>query len=117
MAELTNAREADLSPVVPANHSQTGRATIHLIDLLDVLEPADPFLAFAEKSLFVRKRFRAVFALRRRLLAIERDLVMRRGFGRKIFHRKIKRNARFRFCLILREPFCQQIVEFRKLPF
>ena len=117
MTKLTNARQADLSPVVPANHSQTGRAAIHLVYLLNVLEAADPFLALAEESLFVCKWFRAVLAFGRGLLFVERDLVMHRGFGRKIFDRKIKRDARFRLGLILREPFRQQIFEFRKLPF
>src|SRR5262249_49787716 len=120
VTKLTDARQADLSPVVPANHSQTGRAAIHLIYLLNVLEAADPFLPLAEKSLFVCKWFRAVLAflaLRRGLLFVERDLVMHRGFSRKIFDRKIKRDARFSLGLILREPFRQQIFEFRELPF
>ena len=38
VTQLPNAREADLAAEVPADHPQAGRAAVHFIDLLDVLD-------------------------------------------------------------------------------
>jgi hypothetical protein len=91
---------------MPANHSQTGRATVHLIDLRDVLEFADAFFLFAEMPLFINEG-RSLIALSRRLFAIERRFVMHPRFRRNQLLGKIERNARLRFRLILRQPLFQ----------
>ena len=44
---------------------------------------------------------------------VDANLVVCRDFGREHLGRKIERHARFRFGLVLREPFLHQLPKFR----
>ena len=46
VTKLPDPGETDLSTEMAADHPQAGRAAIHLVDLLDVLESADAHFAF-----------------------------------------------------------------------
>ena len=116
VAKLPDAREADLAPEVPADHAEAGRAAIHLVDLPDVLEASDARLCVCGRSPARRRRARRCRPARRRLVAVQRDLVVRGSFGRQQFRREIERHPRFRLRLILREPFLEQLLEFRIMP-
>ena len=108
MTKLANPREADLATEMPTDHSETRRAAIHLVDLFDVLKTANPFLALAEKTVLGKRRIFVFRFCRCSVLGIECDLVVRCRFRRQHFRRKIKRNARFGFRLVLRETFLHQ---------
>jgi len=90
---------------MPANHSQTGRAAIHLVDLLNVLDLADALRSFSEITVLILERFFFVFALNQLLFAVELGLVRAAGFGRKKFLTEVERNAGFSFRLINSKPF------------
>ena len=104
---------------MPADHAETRGATIHLVDLLDVIDSPDPLFPFPEKAALVGERIVAVDRLARRGVAfvVDADLVVRRDFGRQHLGREIERHARFRFGLVLREPFLHQLAEFRVAAF
>ena len=112
MTELANARKAHLATEVPADHAEAGRAAIHLVDLLDVLDLANARFPFPEKAGLVREW---ILAFRRwgGLVLIDLELVMRGDLGRQHLGREIERHARFCFRLILREPFFHQLSELR----
>ncbi len=46
-------------------------------------------------------------------LLVDANLVVGRDFGREHLGREIERHARFRFGLVLREPFLHQLPKFR----
>jgi len=102
VTKLPDTREADLAPEVAANHAQTGRTTVHFIDLRDVLEFADAALLFPEMSLVVGKGRLRVLLFLDREFPIEGDFVVRQRFGRNQFLSKIEGNACFGFRFVLR---------------
>ena len=78
----------------------------------------DPLFAFPEKTVLLREWRIFVFrGQRRRVIFVERDLVVRCDFGRQHLGREIERHARFRFRLVLRETFFHQFAEFRDSAF
>ena len=100
MAELPNARQTYFSAKMPADHPQTGSATIHFVDLRDVVDFADALAAFAEQALLIGEWLFFFFHLGRRLFTIQFNFVLYLCLRRKQFRREIKRNTRFCFCLI-----------------
>ena len=67
----------------------------------------DALFPFPEKAALLREW---IFAVDRLVcwgggLVVDANLVVDRDFGREHFSRKIERHARFRFGLVLREPF------------
>ena len=83
MTKLADAREANLAPEVAANHAQTGRAAVHLIDLRDVLEFADATGLFLKCPLSSANGASASSFSLAAELPSSRDLVVRSAFGRK----------------------------------
>ena len=115
MTELANPREAHFAAEVPANHSQARGAAIHLVDLLRCARNAGFVFSFCGKDRFSSANGSSLSSLSAaRLLPVQRDFVVRRRFRGQHFRREIERNARFRFRLILRQPFLQQLSEFRE---
>ena len=66
---------------------------------------ADSLSAFAEQALLVSEGSFFIFGLGWRMFTIQLNLVVDLCFGRQQFGREIKRNTRFGFRLIKREPF------------
>ena len=114
MTKLPNPCQAYLAAKIPADHSETGCATIHLVDLHDVVDFADSLSAFAEQALLVSEGSFFIFGPGWRMFTIQLNLVVDLCFGRQQFGREIKRNTRFGFRLIKREPFAHEPIEFRK---
>ena len=105
VTKLPDPCQAYLAAEIPANHSETGRAAIHLVDLLDVVDLADALAAFSETvRAHPRTGSSSSSVSARRLLAIELHFVLHLRFRRQQFGREIKRNTRFRFGLVKREP-------------
>ena len=48
VTELSNPSQTHLAPKMPADHSQTGGATIHLVDLHDMIDFAQALRPFSE---------------------------------------------------------------------
>ncbi len=48
VTELPNPCQAHLAAKMPADHSETGRTAIHLVDLHNMVDFADPLAALAE---------------------------------------------------------------------
>ena len=116
MAELANAGQADLPAEVPADHPEAGRPAIHLVDLLDVLDLPDAALAFPEEPVLIGEWIRPVpSAAAPSGRVIDCHFVVHAGLGRQRFGREIERHARFGLGLILRQPFLQQLAEFREI--
>src|SRR5438477_1095012 len=107
MTKLPDARETDLAPEVPANHSDTRSAAIHLVNLLEVFELPDAPLLFAKVPLLVGKGSLRVLRFFDREFSVKRDFVVRQSFSRDEFFSKIERNPRFGFRFVLCEPFLQ----------
>ena len=90
MTELTNTRETDLASKMPANHTETGRAAIHLIDLLNEFELPDAFFLLPKMPFFVGKWRLRAFRFLDRELAIQRDFVVGQSFSGNQFLGKIE---------------------------
>ncbi len=117
VTELPNPRQAHLAAEVAADHAKAGRAAIHLVDLLDVFDLADALFSLPEKAVLVREWILALGGFGRGRGLVHADLVVRCDFGRQHLGREIERHARFRFGLVLREPFLHQPAEFRVTAF
>ena len=70
------------------------------------------FFRFRKEPGLVRERIFASSRLGAALVVVDLELVVRGDFGRQHFGREIERHARFRFRLVLREPFLHQLAEF-----
>ena len=100
MAQLSNARQAYLPAEMPADHPETCRATIHFVDLHQVVDFADALAAFAEQALLVGERIFFFFGFGVRPFTVQFHFVLHLCLRRKQFRCEIKRNTRFCFCLI-----------------
>ena len=51
VTKLPDPRQADLAAEMPADHAEARGTAIHLVDLLDMIDLADPLFPFPEKAL------------------------------------------------------------------
>src|SRR5437762_1073258 len=90
VTELPNPCQAYLAAKMPADHSETGCTTIHLVDLHDVVDFTDSLSAFAEQALLVSEGSFFIFGPGWRMFTVQLNLVMYLCFGRQQFCREIK---------------------------
>ncbi len=114
VTELPNPCQAYLAAEIPADHSETGCTTIHLVDLHHMIDFADALAAFPKQTALVCERLFFVFAIGWGLLAIQLHLVLHVRFRGQQFGREVKGDACFCFCLVKREAFAQQFIELGK---
>src|SRR2546430_11971205 len=97
---MPNPCQAHLAAKMPADHSETGSTAIHLVDLHNVVDFADPLATFAEQALLVSERLFLLLGFGRRLLTVQLHFVVNLCLRRKQLGREIKWDARFCFCLV-----------------
>ena len=102
LAQLTNARKADRTSEMAADHGKACGAAIHLVDLRDEKESADA------RTRLIRACHRVAV-----LLGVG-GLVADARVGGEQFFGKIQRNARLAGALVLRHALAQQLVQFGK---
>src|SRR5215470_4245243 len=96
-----------------ADHPETGSATIHLVDLLDVLYPANALFSLPEVPVLVCEWIFRFLDGRFGFFLINREFVMSSDLRRKQLAREIERDARFGFSPVLGEPLFHQLRELR----
>ena len=99
VTKLSNPCQIHFASEMPADHPETRCAAVHLVDLQDLIDFAYPLTALAKQTALVGE-WVCPFSVPGGLPIIQLDFVVHLRLRGQQLRREIKRDPRFRFCLV-----------------